>query len=391
MRISFETNNTVNMMPFASSNPDLPKGEVPYMPYGDELRYAIYGTLLKSGIRRAGAKIMVGMKRQLDPTFKMDIDTVRLLLIGGVKGSGASAHPNPTVLKEVRKGNPHLELFGSGAPAMTGGCLIMGIMMSTTVILATVNQFGRVEFNKNTKLPIIRRSLLNDPSVNMSDISDPEKMMGDAALNRIRSICQKEINTWSRLHAKSQREPLTKRELAMVQTAKETLKAQLGHEYLTVEEATTGFDAFRENMMAGGTSDVAEANLHSVVVVPPNTVWKHKFELLHPSALAVGLFMEAWNHKTLFAPYIGGNISRGCGGYLHGTYTVKRQPDDSGEWIEDCTVEVRPDHGIILDGFGSSYLRTCWEEWKEADINTMTFDFGEISRILNESNGNGDA
>lgn len=384
MRVKFETSDTVNLLPFSSANPDLPKGEVPYMPYGDELRYAIYGTLQKSGIRRAGLKVVVAQKRKLDPTYKMDIDTLRLGAIGGVKGSGASAHPNPAILEEVRRLNPHLELFGSGAPAMTGGCVIMGIMTSATKIRATPNNFGKIEFDKNTRLPIIRRSLLNDPSVNVNDIADPEKMMGDAVQNRKRSQATKDIETWRKLEIKQRKEPLKGRDQGLLTTAKANLTEHFGTAFERIEDAIAALEAFKSGMVAGGTADVAEANLHSVVVVPANTVWRHTFELHHPSMTAIGLFMEAWNHKTTFNPYIGGNIARGCGGYLHGTYEVSRQENDNAEWVHDCHVEVRPDEGVIVTGSNDSLIHDAWQAWKTVDITKYVFDFAEIQRILNE-------
>jgi len=145
-RIKFETDDLTNDLPISITQPDLAPGEPPHIYVGDQLHYAIYGTTNRGGPRREGAKDFLSKLRRIYPDFKWDLDTLRLLYLGGVKGSGASAHPNPISQAEARRLNPHLELYGSGAPAMMGGCLLMGIMISERPARATMNQFGKLEF-----------------------------------------------------------------------------------------------------------------------------------------------------------------------------------------------------------------------------------------------------
>jgi hypothetical protein len=249
------------------------------------------------------------------------------------------------------------------------------------------NKYGNVEFDKDTRLPIIRRSLLNDSSIDVSsDISDPDKLMVDAELNRQRAKASKDIETWRKLDQKVARgDALVKREITTMTNLRVSLKAELGQDFETVEDAQTAYDTLVTNMQAAGTSNVSEANLHSFVYVPPDTVWRHLIELHHPSDTALGLFMEAWNHKTCFNPHIGGNIARGCGGYLEGTYTVKRQ--EGNEWITDCVVTVKPDEGVSLSRVSNtgSVVRSAWDAWKSVDITQFVFDYNEIRRLLNET------
>jgi hypothetical protein len=386
MRIIFETTDTRNRLPFATSYPDLPKGDVPYINVGDSLHYMITATSFKGALRRAATMVCIQEQRKLNPQYKMDSDTARLSLLGGVKGSGASAHPNPRILESVRAKNPLMELHGSGAPAMTSGCAMFGLMISTTAIHGSLNNYGKVVFDNDTRLPIIRRSLLNDSSIDVAnDISDPAKLMDDAEQNRRRSTARREIDIWRRLEAKQNRtEPLTKREITTLANAKISLKAELGVDFVTIEDAQAAYEAFTSSMTASGTSDVSEANLHSFVFVPPDTVWRHMFELNHPSPTALGLFLESWNHKTTLNPYIGGNIARGCGGYLEGTYIVKRQEED-GEWIQDCVISVKPNEGIsLMNESNSSIVRSGWDAWRSVDITKFVFDYKEIRRILEE-------
>lgn len=388
MRIKFESNDIRNRLPYATSYPDLPKGDVPCINLGDNYHYMITGTSTKGGMRRSAAKVIMAAMRKVNPDYKMDSDTARLAMIGGVKGSGEAAHPNPKILQEVRRRNPLLELHGSGAPAMTSGCGIFGIMISQTTIHGDATHFGKVVFDKATRLPVIRRSLLNDPSISITDdISDPDKMMDDADLNRRRSKANKAIEVWKKMNNKSRRgDSLQKREQTALDNAKVELESEFKTTFETPEQAEAAYADMIKTMTASGTSDVSEANLHSFVFVPPDTVWNHKMELMHPSKIAIGLFMEAWNHKTRFHPYIGGNSARGCGGFLEGTYTVQRQEGDL-EWIDDCIVSVTPDRGLGLSQLSNSspsVIKEAWDEWKQFDITQCEFDFKEIDRILRE-------
>lgn len=388
MRIVFETNDTRNRMPFATSYPDLTKGDVPYVNVGDQICYMITGTMFKGGLRRAAAKVCIAALRRIDAEYKMDVDTARLSMIGGIKGSGSAAHPNPKILEEVRRKNPIMELHGSGAPAMTAGCGMFGLMYSTTAVKGELNNYGKINFDRSTRLPVIRRSLLNDPSVNvMTDIANPEKMMGDADMNRRRSRAAKDIDNWRKLEGKLGRgETLQKREINLLANAKTALAVEFGQECTTLADAEIAYAAFTKGMTESGTADVSEANLHSFVFVPPDTVWKHMFELHHPSETAIGLFMESWHHKTCFSPFIGGNVARGCGGYMEGTYTVRRQ--EGTEWITDCLITVRPDYGVSVasvSNSGPSVVQQAWDKWKDVDISQFVFDYKAIQSILNES------
>ena len=350
-------------------------------------RYMVTATTLRGGYRRYAAKNILAMRRRQENTpVSFTSETARVLLIGGVKGSGDSAHLTPEQLQQIRTNNPLLDVFGMGDPVMFGGTLFMGFMISDQEI-HTKAQYDKVTVDPETTLPIIRRSLLTDPTLSMSDISDPETMMGDAAANRRRSQITTAVKLWERLSRKQTRNTLSTREAKQVADAKETIKRETDQEFETADEARHHLDTVvLVQMRAEGRKDVSEQNIQSTAFIPAGVQFSHKMELHNTTRPGVGLFLHAMHDKYCFNPIIGGLAARGCGGYPTFTYNVRRQ--EGYTWHNDCTLVIRPNTGLEFSNDRDSVLKQAFDEWESIDIKKYHFDYDYLKGII--TNGGGD-
>lgn len=365
------------------------KSEPPTIIMNGTKHYMITGTSVRGGLRRYGAKNILRKQRQQhnDGTMAFTSETARVLMIGGVKGSDDSAHLTPVQIQKIREKNPQLDVFGMGDPLMMRGTFLCGFVVSDDEVHRRVAFGDREVIEPATTLPIVRRSLLRDGSLNLGDIADPETMMDDAKANRRRSQITNAIKVWNQKdRKKGRRETLTARDLSQITEAKEVLKRETDQTFETVADAQHYLDTVvLPAMRAAGQKDVSEQNLQSVSFIPAGTLMRHRMELHHTTRAGVGLFLWALHDKYVFEPTIGGMSARGCGGYLSSTYTVRRQ--EGYEWVNDCTLMVEPDHGISFENADNSELRKCFEEWDNADIRQYNFDFDYLRRLI----VNGDA
>jgi hypothetical protein len=379
MRFQFISESIINQKPYASVWPDLPAGSPPVIRANGRLHPLITASSFRGALRRSAAKHALWRTREINPTFKYSSESLRMNAIGGVKGSTKSIHPDPNQVRLIRELDPNIDIFGCGDPAMISGALLAGLTLGIEPPDYREN-FGTTTFDPSTRLPIIRRSLLQDATFDQNDVSDPEKMMEDAVRNRTRVAISKCVTEWKRLNRKTSKGPLSAREQKILEDVRAELNEAIGREVTDVEDAAVALEEFKTGMLAEGTSDVAEANLHPLMIIPQGTEWTHQFELHHPTMPGLGLFMAAWDDKYCFSPFIGANSARGCGGYLHSVYQVSRQEDRT--WIPDCTISVKPDEGVTFDGAEDSIVKSAFDEWKVADISRFSFDFNEIKRIL---------
>ena len=388
LRFAFD-GEVVPTAPIHLSFPDRgDKSEPPMIIMNGAKHYMVTGTSVRGGLRRQAAKNILNKQRKQrnDNRIAFTSETARVLMIGGVKGSDDSAHLTPQLIQRIREKNPQLDLFGMGDPLMMRGTLLCGFMVSDEEVFRRL--YGNSEgIEPTTTLPIVRRSLLRDGSLELGDIADPETMMDDAKANRRRSQITTAIKQWTRLERKqAKKEQLTARELAAITEAKETLKRETEIDFETVADAQHHLDSVvLPAMRAAGQKDVSEQNLQSVSFIPAGMMLRHRMELYHSTRAAVGLFIWALHDKYVFNPVIGGMSARGCGGYCSSRYTVRRQ--NGYEWVNDCTLVIEPDVGVKFENDRNSELRKCYEEWDSANVNNYNFDFEYLRKLI----ANGDA
>jgi hypothetical protein len=373
-----------NLVPYSSSlseNPD----EVPHCPRGNEEVYMFTGTGGKSALRHAAEREVFLRNRQFDPNFRESVLTRQMLSYGGVKGSGPSAHPDPRNIRRARLANPLVDDFGTGEPSFLGGCFYAGIAMTKTPVLGRKLSYGHWQFDVNTRHPALRKTLASSPDFNPDDLSDPEKLNQDRALNSIRSKVDNAIDGWKSLEGKQRKTPvLTKGDAAELAIHMQSLREHLGRKISTLEEARAARANFVKEMKADGTSDVSEGNPHSYPTVPAGTEWIVTHWLNSPRSIySLGLLMAAMHRYHWQSPWVGGNRARGCGALFEGQYIVKRQNPETGELILDCVITFRPHRGIEFDDQNSLCATAC-NAWKSCDVRDFTWTFDGVRDMLRE-------
>lgn len=345
--------------------------------------YLITATGLRGGIRRYCAKHLLRMWRKAGLITALQADILRLLMIGGVKDDRTSRAINPVERELIRNLYPLIDVFGAGDPIFIGGTLFMGLMISSEVVRTSRGAGWLVD--PATTLPIVRRPILNDPTLSPSDITNPETLLTDAAANRRRSQVENALATWGKLDKRTGRraaEPLSPRDLRTLAAAKEVIKTEAkASKELTFAEAEQFFASLKVEMSAAGQKTNSEQTLHSFGVIPTGTQMNHKLELHFTTPAGVGLFMAGWHDKTCFDPVTGGLVARGCGGFLESNYIVKRQEDY--DWIDDCTLVIKPNYGIEFHNAEHSVLKAMYQQWQEIDIARFAYDIAGLNRIIN--------
>jgi len=133
-------------------------------------------------------------------------------------------------------------------------------------------------------------------------------------------------------------------------------------------------------MREGGHSDVSDANLQSIAVIPAGVIFDHKFYLPNITRAGAGLLLTAWHNNMIINPVIGGLAARGCGGYITATYKVQRRVDLT--WIDDCTVTSTPDTGLTFTNDSDSEVRRLLDEWEGVDIRQFEFAYGALLKVI---------
>ena len=362
----------VNDAQISISSPDQPRNEPPMtISYGVR-KYKVASSTLRGRWRRQIAVEVYDKLREIDPNFKYTVDEARLAISGGVKGSDASVHLNPRQTETIRAMRPDLDALGMSDPVFFGGRLNMGHMISQQPAL-----YENGKPAPSTILPIVRRALVNDTLVTTDFVSDLEKLTEYAAMNRERSKLEATIKTLRRLEGRATRTP---KEEATYRTTLDELGAEIGIPFANAGEVDGYLSQFKTTMREGGHSDVSDANLQSIAVIPAGVIFDHKFYLPNITRAGAGLLLTEWHNNMIINPVIGGLAARGCGGYITATYKVQRRVDLT--WIDDCTVTSTPDTGLTFTNDSDSEVRRLLDEWEGVDIRQFEFAYGALLKVI---------
>lgn len=293
------------------------------------------------------------------------------MISGGVKGSDASVHLNPRQAETIRAMRPDLDAMGMSDPVFFEGRLNMGHMLSQQPALY---ENGKPAFG--TVLPIVRRALVNDALITPDFVSDPEKLSEYAAMNRDRSKLETAIKLLRRLETRASR---GENEDAY-RNALDDLGAEFGIPFANVAEVETYLAQFKTTMKEGGHSDVSDANLQSVAVIPAGVTFDHKIYLPNITRAAAGLLLTAWHNKQVINPVIGGLSARGCGGYITATYKVQRRVGMA--WVDDCIMTSEPDIGFTFADDRHSEVRRLMDEWASAPPSQFNFTHSALLGVI---------
>jgi hypothetical protein len=181
------------------------------------------------------------------------------------------------------------------------------------------------------------------------------------------------------------KDKMTEKDKRNLETAVAAFSRETGIPFTSVDDAEKTVEEFKSKMSEEGRKTVSEANLQRAGIIPAGTSFHHLIDLGHNggvSVAAAGLFMAAWDHKWKFHPMIGGMAARGCGGLLEGEYSVLRLED--GDWIDDCTVVLRPYEGVSICSRGDSQLIRCTHYWKNSNDSAFKFDFQSLVALVSD-------
>lgn len=362
----------VNDAQISISSPDQPRGEPPIVISHGLKKYKVSASTLRGRLRRQVAVEIWEKLRASDPDFKYTVDEARLAISGGVKGSDASVHLSPRQAETIRAMRPDLDTFGMSDPVFFGGRLNMGHMISQQQAL-----YENGKPAPSTILPIVRRALVNDSLVTPDFVSNPERLTEYAAMNRDRSKLEMAIKSLRRLETRASR---TEKEDATYTATLQEVSREIGIPFANSSEVEGYLSQFKTTMREGGHSDVSDANLQSIAVIPAGVIFDHKFYLPNITRAGAGLFLTAWHNNMIANPVIGGLAARGCGGYITATYKVQRRV--GGEWQDDCTVTSTPDVGFTYSNDANSEMRRLIDEWGSADNRRFQFSYAALLNVI---------
>lgn len=304
--------------------------------------------------------------------YKISTATYRLLSIGGVKGSGASRIMTPMQIAQAKAMNPLIEMLGGNEPVFFGGHLYPSHMLSEAPI-------DRDRSNSRAyHQQVVRRPLSHGP-LKPDDLSDPEKMVEFAEVNRLRSQLETLGKTVYRLEAQLARKS-DDRLKNQLETAFAELKKLVGVTFKSAAEVRDYIEQHLEKMRAAGHSTVSEQTIPvGQEVIPIGTRMTHTMAWLGASRIACGLLLDGISSRNFRYPYIGGRIASGCGGYLTTRYTVRRL--EKNQWVDDCTIELIPEHHVKFHDAEHSLLRACLDEWLDCDITKFNFNYEALAQL----------
>jgi hypothetical protein len=374
-RYRFKSTSIVCAAPVVMSYPQPRRpGEAPVMEFGGQKHYMISSSSFRGKIRRYVFKNIFNKLRAVNPEISFSSADARLMVLGGVKGSGKTDHLSPQKALEVRRRRPDLEIFGGNDPSFISGCLQSGMTMSV--------QPAPERVDPDTTIPIVRRTLLTDSILSEVKISDAGSMDELQELNQQRAKLTDAINKLKRLERKAR----TPREQRDFEGHWALVSGMMGRPVTDIGEAEQFLSNMRESMKAEGHSDVSERNVQFAPTIPGGSELQQVMYLNYISELGAGLFLWGWHDAYVFDPTIGGLASRGAGGYLTSVYAVERQ--EGYNWVPDCTLRVEPDVGLSFHAgvqpLEQSKLKQSFDAWRDVDISGYDFTFNGLKAFIAE-------
>ena len=353
--------------------PNDPNGVIGYR--GNSEFWNVRGNSIRGGWRDATSNVIMRSLRKVDPNTKVSTDTARLLTKGGVKSSGSSRQMTPGQIEQAKAMNPQIEMFGGSEPAFFGGHTYVSHMMSEQPI---DRSNGRRYHLQVVRTPLARSSFTLD------DLSDPEKIAEQSEANRYRSQVFTLHKQVAGLEAKLAKKPADKKLTAQLAQAMTDLKTVTDKDFKDANEVREFLDALLVTMQKRGQSTVSEQTIPvGQEVIPIGTLMNHSFHFHGASPIGCGMLIDGISHKSFLNPVVGGRAAAGCGGWIKSRYDVKRV--EGNKFVDDCTIELIPEHHIIFHGAEHSRLKACHEEWLQCDIRQFDFTFEGLQRIA----GNG--
>jgi hypothetical protein len=216
---------------------------------------------------------------------------------------------------------------------------------------------------------------------------DPEKIGEQTEANRFRSKLESLTKLVRMLEARLKTRSADKKLSGQLTKALADVKELTGQEVNNYEELRQILEAELTAMRARGQSTVSEQTIPvGQEVIPIGTSMLHSFHMHGGSTIGCGMVIDAISHKSFLAPFVGGRIAAGCGGWITSQYDVKRLEKD--QWVDDCTIELVPEQHVKFHGADHSRLKQCYDEWRASDIQKFDFTYEGLQRLAN-GNGNG--
>ena len=372
---SFE-GEAINGRQVSVTLPNDQNGVVSY--WGNAEYWNIRSASLRGNWRHACSEQVLRRLREADAGYKISTATARLLALGGVKSSGASKLMTPIQIDRAKAQNPQIEMLGCNDPAFFSGALYCGHMRSEEPIDRDRSN-ARAYF-----LQVVRRPLSHGPFT-VHDLSDPESIAEFSEANRFRSQLDGFAKQTRRLEAQLARKPDPKLQ-RQLETAYAELKKLTKRTFTSAIEVQEFLDEELISMRAAGHSTVSEQTIPTgQEVIPSGTRMTHSLHIIGASSIACGLLIDGMSARSFRRPFIGGRAASGCGGYITYTYKVKRLEGD--ERIDDCTIELVPEHHVKFHDAEHSVLKKSYDEWRNCDINRFDFTYEGLQQIASGANG----
>ena len=364
--------------------PNDQNGVVAY--WGNAEYWNIRSSSLRGNWRHACSEQVFHRLRQALPGYKISTATARLLTLGGVKSSGASKLMTPVQIDRAKVQNPLIEMLGCNDPAFFSGALYCSHMRSEDPI-------DRDRSNARAYyLQVVRRPLSHGP-FSANDLSDPESIAEFGEANRYRSQLDGFAKLTRRLEAQLARKPDPKLQ-KQLDTAYADLKKHTKQDFTNAVEVQEFLDNELASMRAAGHSTVSEQTIPTgQEVIPSGTRMTHSLHIIGASSIACGMFIDGMSARSFRRPFIGGRAASGCGGYITYRYRVTRMEGD--ERVDDCTIELQPEHHVKFHDAEHSVLRKSYEEWRACDVTKFDFTYEGLQQIAsggaNGANGSSEA
>src|ERR1044072_4223406 len=373
MRHSFSLQGrAVNGRQISIALPNDQNGVIMY--WGNAEHWNVRGSTVRGGWRHAASHRVLARLKEANPGYRMSTDTARLLSLGGVKSSGASKLMTPLQIERAKAANPLIEDFGCNDPAFFAGHTYVSHMLSEDPI-------DRSRSNSRPyNLQVVRRPLAHS-GFSADDLSDPEKIAEFSEVNRYRSQLETLSKKITTLEAGIARKPDAKKKKDLDNAFADVAKLT-GKEFKTSLEVKEFVDQTLAEMRTKGFSTVSEQTIPvGQEVIPIATPMQQSAHIIGARNVGVGLLIDGISYKMFTNPFVGGRAAAGCGGWISTEYTVKRIEDD--QWVDDCTLNLIPEHHVEFHNAEHSQLKACYEEWLECDITKFDFTYEGLQRIAN--------
>jgi len=284
----------------------------------------------------------------------------------------------PMQIEQAKAMNPLIEMFGASDPAFFNGHTYVSNMTAENPIDRST---GRRYHLQVVRTPLSRAGFSPD------DLIDPEKIGEQTEANRFRSKLEALTKLVNTTEARLKSRPTDKKLMTQLSKALADVKELTGQEVSNGEELRQILETELVAMRARGQSTVSEQTIPvGQEVIPIGTSMLHSFHMHGGSSIGCGMLIDAISYKSFLAPFVGGRVAAGCGGWITSQYDVKRVEGDA--WVDDCTIELTPEQHVQFHGAEHSRLKACYEEWRDCDIQKFDFTYEGLQRLAS-GNGNG--